>query len=175
MDFLKTFGPLIGQVAPSLATALGGPLAGMAVKALSTALFGHQDASEDEIAAAMATATPEQLAQLKKVDLDFKVQMKSLDIDLERISVDDRKSARDMQRDTRDWIPRVLAIGVTFGFFGILIYMLVFGLPSSGNEAMLLLLGALQTAWMGIISFYFGASSSDSSREKMLYNSTPSK
>lgn len=58
MDFLKTFGPLIGQVAPSLATALGGPLAGMAVKALSTALFGHQDASEDEIAAAMATATP---------------------------------------------------------------------------------------------------------------------
>ena len=175
MDFLKTFGPLIGQVAPSLATALGGPLAGMAVKALSTALFGHQDASEDEIAAAMATATPEQLAQLKKVDLDFKVQMKSLDIDLERISVDDRKSARDMQRDTRDWIPRVLAIGVTFGFFGILIYMLVFGLPSSGNEAMLLLLGALQTAWMGIISFYFGASSSDSAREKMLYNSTPSK
>lgn len=118
---------------------------------------------------------PEQLAQLKKVDLDFKVQMKSLDIDLERISVDDRKSARDMQRDTRDWIPRVLAIGVTFGFFGILIYMLVFGLPSSGNEAMLLLLGALQTAWMGIISFYFGASSSDSAREKMLYNSTPSK
>ena len=175
MDFLKTFGPLIGQVAPSLATALGGPLAGMAVKALSTALFGHQDASEDEISAAMATATPEQLAQLKKVDLDFKVQMKSLDIDLERISVDDRKSARDMQRDTRDWIPRVLAIGVTFGFFGILIYMLVFGLPSSGNEAMLLLLGALQTAWMGIISFYFGASSSDSAREKMLYNSTPSK
>ena len=30
MDLLKTFGPLIGSVAPSIATALGGPLAGMA-------------------------------------------------------------------------------------------------------------------------------------------------
>ena len=175
MDLLKIFGPLVGQVAPSLATALGGPLAGMAVKAVSTALFGHQDASEDEIATAMATATPEQLASLKKVDNDFKVQMKSLDIDLERIAVDDRKSARDMQTTTRDWIPRVLAVGVTVGFFGILIYMLVFGLPTTGSEALLLLLGALQTAWMGIISFYFGASSSDTAKDNMLYNSTPKK
>ena len=175
MDFLKMFGPLVGQVAPNLATALGGPLAGMAVKAVSTALFGHQDASDSEIAAAMSSATPDQLAQLKKVDNDFKVQMKTLDIDLQRIAVDDRKSARDMQTTTRDWIPRTLAIGVTLGFFGILVYMLIYGLPTTGSEALLLLLGALQTAWMGIMAFYFGASSSDTTKDSMLYNSTPKK
>jgi len=71
MDFLKTFGPLINSVAPTLATAMGGPVAGMAVKALSGALFGHQDASDEEIKLALANPTAEQLAALKKVDADF--------------------------------------------------------------------------------------------------------
>ena len=173
MDILKAFGPLLSSVAPTLATALGGPLAGLAVKSLSKALLGAEDFSEEAVMEAMATASPEQLAAVKKIDADFKVQMKSLDIDLERISVDDRKSARDMQKETRDWIPRALAVSVTAGFFAILIYMLVYGLPTTGNEALLLLLGALQTAWGGIIAFYFGSSSGSQKKDAMIYNSTP--
>jgi len=173
MDLLKAFGPLLSSVAPTLATALGGPLAGLAVKSLSKALLGAEDFSEEAVMDAMATASPEQLAAVKKIDADFKVQMKALDIDLERISVDDRKSARDMQKETRDWIPRALAVSVTAGFFAILIYMLVYGLPTSGNEALLLLLGALQTAWGGIIAFYFGSSSGSQKKDAMIYNSTP--
>ena len=173
MDLLKQFGPLLSSVAPSIATALGGPLAGLGVKALSKALLGAEDFSEEAVIDAMATASPEQLAAVKKIDADFKVQTKSLDIDLERISVDDRKSARDMQKETRDWIPRALAVSVTAGFFAILIYMLVYGLPTSGNEALLLLLGALQTAWGGIIAFYFGSSSGSQKKDAMIYNSTP--
>lgn len=173
MDILKTFGPLIGSVAPTIATALGGPVAGMAVKALSGALFGHEDGSQDDIMTALANPTGDQLAAIKKIDADFKTQMKSLDIDLERIAAGDRASARDMQKETKDWIPRALAVTVTIGFFGILLYMLVYGLPTTGNEALLLLLGALQTAWMGIIAFYFGASSSDTAKDKMIYNSVP--
>ena len=173
MDILKTFGPLIGSVAPTIATALGGPVAGMAVKAISGALFGHDSATEEEIRTVLANPTGDQLAALKKIDADFKVQMKSLDIDLERIAAGDRASARDMQKETKDWIPRALAVTVTIGFFGILLYMLVYGLPTTGNEALLLLLGALQTAWMGIIAFYFGASSTDTVKDKMIYNSKP--
>ena len=173
MDLLKNFGGLLGSVAPTLATALGGPLAGMATKALSMALLGNEDGSEDDIRASLLTASPEQLASVKKIDADFKVQMKSLDIDLERIAVDDRKSARSMQTETRDFIPRLLAVSVTVGFFAILIYMLVYGLPTTGNEALLLLLGALQTAWGGIIAFYFGSSSGSQKKDQMIYNSTP--
>jgi hypothetical protein len=173
MDLLKTFGPLLGSVAPTLATALGGPLAGLAVKSLSKALLGAEDFSEEAVMEAMATASPEQLAAVKKIDADFKVQMKSLDIDLERIAVDDRKSAREMQKETRDWIPRALAVSVTAGFFAILIYMLVYGLPTTGNEALLLLLGALQTAWGGIIAFYFGSSSGSQKKDAMIHNSIP--
>ena len=173
MDLLKTFGPLIGSVAPTIATALGGPLYGMAAKAVSNALFGHGDASQDEIQTALANPTPDQLAALKKVDADFKVQMKGLDIDLERIAAGDRASAREMQKETKDWIPRALAVSVTVGFFAILLYMLVYGLPTTGNEALLLLLGALQTAWGGIIAFYFGSSSGSQKKDQMIYNSKP--
>lgn len=173
MDILKTFGPLIGSVAPTIATALGGPVAGLAVKALSGALFGHENGSQDDIMTALANPTGDQLAALKKIDADFKVQMKSLDIDLERIAADDRDSARDMQKETKDWIPRALAVSVTIGFFAILIYMLVYGLPTTGNEALLLLLGALQTAWGGIIAFYFGSSSGSQKKDQMIYNSKP--
>jgi len=173
MDILKTFGPLIGSVAPTIATALGGPVAGMAVKAISGALFGHDGASKDDIMTALANPTGDQLAALKKIDADFAVQMKALDIDLERIAAGDRASARDMQKETKDWIPRALAVSVTVGFFAILLYMLVYGLPTTGNEALLLLLGALQTAWGGIIAFYFGSSSGSQQKDKMIYNSKP--
>ena len=173
MDILKTFGPLIGSVAPTIATALGGPVAGMAVKAISGALFGHDGASKDDIMTALANPTGDQLAALKKIDADFAVQMKALDIDLERIAAGDRASARDMQKETRDWIPRALAVSVTVGFFAILLYMLVYGLPTTGNEALLLLLGALQTAWGGIIAFYFGSSSGSQKKDQMIYNSKP--
>ena len=172
MDLSK-IGGIIGAVAPTIATALGGPLAGMATKFVSNALFGHQDGTADDIQAALLNPSGDQLAALKKIDADFKIQMKSLDIDLERIAADDRASARDMQKETKDWIPRALAVTVTIGFFGILLYMLVYGLPTTGNEALLLLLGALQTAWMGIIAFYFGASATDTTKDKMIYNSVP--
>ena len=168
MDILKTFGPLLGSIAPTIATALGGPIAGMAVKAISGALFGHQDATEDDIMSALANPNGDQLAALKKIDADFKVQMKSLDIDLERIAAGDRASARTMAVATHDWIPRVLAVGVTLGFFGIVAYILLFGLPQSGGEALLMLIGTLGSAWTGVMAFYFGSSAGSKAKTDAL-------
>jgi len=158
MDLLKQFGPLLGQIAPTIATALGGPLAGIAVKTLSSVLLGHEGGTEEDISAAMASASPDQLAALKKIDADFKAHMKELDIDLERIAAGDRDSARQMQTATKDWVPKVLAVVITLGFFGILIWMLLNGMPKTGTEALLMMLGALGTAWTGVVNFYYGSS-----------------
>lgn len=168
MDLLAKFGPLLGQVAPTIATALGGPLAGVAVKTLSNALFGHEDASEEQISEAMNAATPDQLAAIKKIDADFKVQMKSLDIDLERIAAGDRDSARQMQVANKDWVPKALAVFITFGFFGVLVWMLVFGLPKSGVEALLMMIGSLGTAFGGVVQFYFGSSAGSKEKNNLL-------
>jgi hypothetical protein len=168
MSLLDQFGPLLGQIAPTIATALGGPLAGVAVKALSGVLLGHENGSEDDVKAAMASASPDQLAALKKIDADFKVSMKELDIDLERIAAGDRDSARKMQTETKDWVPKLLAIVITLGFFGILVWMLVQGMPQTGTEALLMMLGALGTAWTGVVNFYYGSSAGSKAKNDML-------
>ena len=168
MDLLKQFGPLLGQLAPSIATALGGPLAGVAIKTLSNALFGHEDGTEQQVSEAMATATPDQLAAIKKIDADFKVQMKSLDIDLERIAAGDRDSARQMQRETKDWTPKVLAFAITFGFFGALVWLLVMGIPQTGTEVILMMLGSLSTSWTGVVQFYYGSSAGSKAKNDLL-------
>ena len=157
MDILKTFGPLIGSVAPTIATALGGPVAGMAVKALSNALFGHQDASDEEIQAALANPTADQLAALKKIDADFKVQMKSLDIDLERIAASDRDSARKMAMVTHDLTPRVLAVIVVVAWGTVQWFLLHNVIDGSMRELVARVLGTLDGALMLVLSYYFGS------------------
>lgn len=165
---MKTIGGLLGQIAPTIATAIGGPVAGMAVKALASALGLSQDASSDDVQTALMNATPEQLAAVKKIDADFKVQMKELDIDLERIAAGDRDSARNMQMQTNDWIPRAMAVMVTFGFFGILTWLLTKGVPPTGSETLIYMLGALGTAWTGIVQFYFGSSAGSKAKTDAL-------
>lgn len=155
---------LVRTVAPTIASAVGGPLAGMATRAISEALLGKPDGTETELAEAAARATPEQLLALKQAEQDFAVRMRELDIDLERIAQADRTSARDREVKTGDWTPRLLAASVTVGFFGVLGYMIRYGLPQQGGEALLVMLGTLGTAWGAIVSYYFGSSAG--SREK---------
>ena len=157
MDILKTFGPLIGSVAPTIATALGGPVAGMAVKAISNAIFGHENGTEEDIQAALANPTADQLSALKKIDADFRVQMKSLDIDLERIAASDRDSARNMAIMTHDWTPRILAFVVVAAWV-IMQWNLFNGIiPDSMRELISRMLGNLDGALMLVLSYYFGS------------------
>ena len=149
---------LVGTVAPGIATALGGPLAGVAVKALSTAILGKPDAPEAELAAALQSASPDTLLKLKEADRAFEAHMADLGVDLEKIAAGDRDSARNMRIATGDHTATVLAIAITIGFFGILVYLLVYGLPVQGGDAMLIMLGALGAAFGSVIQFYFGSS-----------------
>lgn len=155
---------LVKTVAPSIATAVGGPLAGMATRAISEALLGKPDGTEDELAEAAKNATPEQLLALKQAEQNFVIRMRELDVDLERIANQDRGSAREREIKTGDYTPKLLAAAVTFGFFGVLFWMIAYGLPVNGGEAMLVMLGTLGTAWGAIVSYYFGSSAG--SREK---------
>lgn len=167
-NLLSTVGGLIKQVAPTIATALGGPLAGLATKTLSEALLGNSDGSPDEIAAALGSATPDQLARLREIDANFKVTMKKLDIDLAQIDAGDRDSARKREVETKDRTPAILAGVVCFGFFGTLIGLMLYGLPNKGQDALLILLGALSSSFTAIIGYYYGSSSGSRAKEQII-------
>lgn len=167
-NLLSSVGGLIKQVAPTIATALGGPLAGLATKTLSEALLGNSDGSPDEIAAALGSATPDQLARLREIDANFKVTMKKLDIDLAQIDAGDRDSARKREVETKDKTPMILAGVVCFGFFGTLIGLMLYGLPPKGQDALLIMLGALGSAFTAIVSYYFGSSSGSRQKDQII-------
>lgn len=156
-------------VAPGIATALGGPLAGVAASALSDALLGRPDASEGEIAQAITTGGAEALAKMKAAEQAFQVRMRELDIDLERIHQSDRDGARKREAATGDvWTPRLLAVGITGGFFGVLGWLLTHGKPDAGGDALLVMLGALGGAWASVVAYYFGSSAGSAAKTDLL-------
>lgn len=168
MDLLKKFGPLLQQVAPTLATALGGPLAGLAVKTISDAVLGKPDGTSDQIAEALSVATPDTLAKLKQIDADFKVEMKRLDIDLAQIDMADRDSARRREVETKDMTPKVLAATVIIGFFTVLSLLAVHGTPTRGADAVMIMVGALGAAFTAIIGYYYGSSAGSAEKNDLI-------
>ena len=171
MDLLKTFGPLLQQVAPTIATALGGPVAGIAVRALSTALLGNESGTVDDVSAALSVATPEQIAAIKKVENDFKVQMKALDIDLVKISQADRASAREMQMAVKSQLVPTLAVVIVGSFIGVTVGTLL-GYTKIDSVLAGTLVGYLSAKAEQVIAFYFGSSNGSRAKDLMLFNSS---
>lgn len=170
----------IGKVAPWLAATLGGPAAGVGVDVLCKAL-GMEPSPENakKIAeqAAAGSLTGEQYLALKKAESDCELRMKELDYaslkDLESLAVDDRKDARNREIQLRDRMPAVLAVIVTLGFFGLLFYLMKWAPPESNKDVLNIMLGSLGTAWISVVSYYFGSSSGSSRKDELLHKSTP--
>ena len=165
MDWLK-------QIAPTIATAMGGPLAGMAVSAISKAIGVDPDKVGDLISNNKLTA--EQISQVKIAEIELQKQAQELGLNFEKLEVEDRKSARDMQSKTRSLMPPILAGTVTIGFFGIMVMMFI-GKVDSSNPAILMMLGSLGTAWTGIIAYYFGSSAGSQAKTDLLSKAGPVK
>jgi uncharacterized protein (DUF885 family) len=129
----------------------------MAAKMVAEALWVDNDPKKIE--KAIQAATPEQLAELKKIDADFDVKMKELDVDLFALETADIQSARGMF--SKDWTARIIGITVVGGFMGY-IFLVTIQPPEQNSEALInLVLGYLGGLASAIISFYFGASNTD--------------
>jgi hypothetical protein len=150
MDWLK-------QIAPTIATALGGPLAGMAVSAISKAVGVDEDKVQDMISSNKLNA--DQVAQLKMAEIELAKQAQELGLNFEKLAVEDRKSAREMQATTRSMMPPILAGAVTLGFFGIMV-MMFFNQIDSSNPAILM------------IAYYFGSSAGSQAKTDLLTKNT---
>lgn len=162
----------LAQIAPTLATALGGPLAGLAVAAISKVIGVLPEEVKDVIDNGKLTA--DQIALIRQEEIRFKQQALEMGLNFEKLDVADRTSAREMQTATRSRTPDILSGVITIGFFGILIAMLM-GYPSKDSQPLLIMLGSLGTAWISVVAFWFGSTNSSQKKDVMLYNSQPTK
>ena len=159
----------VSKLAPMVGTALGGPLGGAAGALLASAL-GTKNADPDSIQQAIASGalTPDQITALQQAEMAFKAQMTALGFqnekDLANIEFEDRDSARKLAESTHDWTPRLLAYGVTIGFFGLLWFLTRHEVAQASRDLMNIMIGTLGSAWVSVITYYFGSSAG--SRDK---------
>ena len=147
---------LLGAVAPTLGTALGGPMGGMAAKIISETLGVPNN--KKSIEQAMQNASPEELAKIKKAELEFEAEMKKLDVDVFALEAQEKQDAR--KHFSKDWTARIIGIATIGGFLGY-IFLVTLQPPEQNSEALInLVLGYLGGLASAIISFYFGASNS---------------
>ena len=154
-DWKKT----LGVVAPALASAFGGPMAGVAVKMAGDAL-GLSNASESDIEAAIAGGNPEVLLKLKNADHQFKVEMKSLDVDIERVHASDRASARALAM-AKGFNPQMVLSALFVAGFIYVLGLLFVGkgeLDVAMMQPAMYLLGILSAGIIQIMNFWFGSS-----------------
>jgi hypothetical protein len=174
---------VVERLAPAIATGLGTPLLGGAVAALEN-VFGltpKDNASitdrQNSLAVAIAGATPEQLAAMRRADQDYMVRMTEAGFKdteaLAALAVQDRVSARQMQMSTQAVIPAILAIVVTLGFFGTLAMMMFHIMPTDAHDSMMLMLGALGASWGAVVQFYFGSSAGSADKTRLLAKAGP--
>lgn len=163
MKISKTLKGILSTVSPLIGNAVGGPVGGAAVKILAEKLTGDENTSLDELEKIVASASPEQLAQMKDAEYEFKAKLKELGIEEQEVRAKDRASARDMQKANKSKIVPLLATITVGAFFAVVAWVLS-GKVTLESTLLGFVLGQVSAKAEQVYNFYFG--SSDGSKRK---------
>ena len=157
---------LLKNIAPAVATAVGGPLGGLAVTALASK-FGVAD---DVAAVAKAIAgDPDAATKLAEIDLrQFQAES------------EDRDSARQREAAVAaaggstlaQLVVPILALGtvsMTFVFIGILLFKVI---DTAQQQLVIFALGYATAAAQQVLSYYFGSSKSSQDKTAAMSKGT---
>jgi hypothetical protein len=159
---------ILSQIAPTIATALGGPLAGAATAWVGNKLLGKPNATQDDIAAAISD--PDTLLKLKTLDLEYKQHLADLGVKLDELDTADRASARSLAI-AKGISPQVsLSALFVLGYFGILA-ALICGwakIPQELHDVLISLIAILAAGVAQVMNFWFGSTRSSQDKDKTL-------
>jgi hypothetical protein len=170
MDWKVISKKLLG-IAPGIAAAVGGPagpVVGLGIKALTSALGLEHDTPAELIDKAIDDLTGPEAVELKKADNDFIVKMKELDVDVFKLEVKDKGSARDREEKVGSLDNRVIAFTIVGGFVGVIFVCLFSDALGKMNPVQIsiasALFGYLSAKADTVIGYYFGTSKSSSDK-----------
>jgi hypothetical protein len=168
MNLGKTALSVLGTIAPTVLTAVGGPFGALAATVLHGVLgTGGDDKAAD---ATLAAASPDTLAKVKQAEIELKQHMADIGIQDEQLQFADIANARAREIAVRDWTPRVLAWGVvlaTFGMEGALLLGAHYPTQVAG-EVLGRILGTLDSATLLVLSYYFGSSAASRTKDETI-------
>ena len=171
-DFLK-------NLAPTVASALLGPLGGVAVAGL-TKVLGIDGGTVADVTKAISDGrvTPEQVAEIRKLELQYQADEKERGFRYAELEFKDRDSARKYNAEggiqgKMFWLSCLLLL-VTMGCeIGVLFY----GYPDDKIPEMVVgrILGLMDAVCMLVLSYHYGTTSGSMQKNSLLANSVPSK
>ena len=167
MDWMQT----LKQLAPTVASAFLGPLGGVAVAAVGN-LLGVSDATQDKIAQAIQAGqlTPEQLGQLKELELRFQAEERERGFRYSELAFKDRDSAR--KANVEGGTSRLLfamSVVLLIITLGSEVYVLFNGVPEGSPEIIIgRVLGLMDSVALMVLAYHYGSSSGSAIKSQML-------
>lgn len=163
---------MIGTTAPALGTVLGGPAGGVVGGLIANALGVDEDPKE----IAKALKDPKNLEKIKELEIKNKELINNYLLEMAKVKLEDKKSAREREielakANKKNFIQPLLAtIGVA-AFFGMVGYLIAFGLADMSKEASFIvgnLTGIAGAIAKDIYGYYFGSSQSSAEKTELL-------
>lgn len=159
---------ILGGIAPTIATALGGSGAGALVAKLGQALLGSKDATPAQIIAAIPNATPEQVTAIQKLEQDFVLALADKAAEMEKVEAEDRANARLMQRETKSHTPAVITYTVLVLFAVALALSFYITVPPSNQLAVNAMVEVLKLLNVTAFGFWLGSSSGNRAKDAVV-------
>lgn len=165
--FVKVFG-VLKQLAPTLLTAFGGP-AGAIVAGIAKKALGDPAMADGVLEKSITDAaqTPDGLVKIKQIEADLQQFQLSTGVDLAKVGEAhyeaenaDRADARARQIALKDSMPAVVFYVTSVGFFGLAALIAWRGLPASGGDIILAMVGTLGTVWISSTAYFTGTTRS---------------
>ena len=163
------------SVAPTIASALLGPLGGAAVAGLGK-IFGIDNATTTDMTKAIQSGklTPDQLADIQKLELQFKNDEAERGFKYSELEFKDRDSARNLAVQTHSITPSLLTWLVV-----VLVLtaegLMLFNVVPPGADPIILgrILGTMDSALIMVLSFWFGSNSNSQRKTELLAQANP--
>lgn len=150
---------LLKNLAPTVASALLGPLGGVAVSAIGN-ILGVSDATVDKVSKVFENGqiTPDQVADIKKLELQYKNDEEERGFKYADLEFKDRESARRMAVDggiaNKLFVMSVIILVLCLGSE---ILVLFRGYPEKIPELVVgRVLGLLDAVALMVLSYYYG-------------------
>lgn len=170
MNWLDT----LKSLAPTVASALGGPLAGAAVTALGD-MFGISSPTQEKIGKLFADGqiTAENLAELRKLEMDYKNQESERGFKFAELEFKDRDSARNMLITTHSLTPSILTWIIVLITLSAEAALLFHAMPANADPIVVgRIMGTMDAALMLVLGFWFGSNSSSQRKTELLAKQT---
>ena len=174
-DTLKSF---LSGLAPTLASALLGPLGGVAVAGL-TKILGIDGGTVADVTKAIADGrvTPEQVAEIRKLELQYQAEEKERGFRYSELEFKDRDSARKYNTEGgiqgKMFFLSCILLTLTIGTE---IWILFNGYPTSLPDIIVgRILGLLDGIALLVLGYHYGTTSGSLAKSQLLAASTPAR